>query len=186
MTGQKIALAVPGQTQYALWKVNKVAVWDRVLDEMYHATLNLNQRLAHELEQEHEGSCTARFTCTACIRRHCSAANSPASLSMVDGSYFPASFRWQHRFMGRPPKMSSVRLSSEIWAVIRVANLDIVGIKWSSSYTRLCYSSKVTKQFALGTYSRANFAHSGPNTTKCFDEERPKCWILGKWRSLNS
>ncbi|KAF5732363.1 DNA-directed RNA polymerase III subunit RPC3-like isoform X1 [Tripterygium wilfordii] len=37
-----------------LWKVNKRTLWEHVLDEMFHAALNLSRRLAYELEQEKE------------------------------------------------------------------------------------------------------------------------------------
>ncbi|CAI9260292.1 unnamed protein product [Lactuca saligna] len=33
------------------WKLIKVSVWEQVLDDMYHAALNLKLRLVHELEQ---------------------------------------------------------------------------------------------------------------------------------------
>ncbi|XP_023752433.1 uncharacterized protein LOC111900785 isoform X1 [Lactuca sativa] len=36
------------------WKLNKVSVWEQVLDDMYHAALNLKLRLVHELEQAKE------------------------------------------------------------------------------------------------------------------------------------
>ncbi|CAI9092235.1 OLC1v1027425C1 [Oldenlandia corymbosa var. corymbosa] len=38
--------------QLMLWKVNKMCLWEHVLDEMYHAALNLRHRMAHDLEQE--------------------------------------------------------------------------------------------------------------------------------------
>lgn len=51
---QKIILSGPTQAQKMLWKVIKCPLWEIVLDEMHHAALNLNQRMAYELEQEHE------------------------------------------------------------------------------------------------------------------------------------
>ncbi|XAR69867.1 hypothetical protein NMG60_11001613 [Bertholletia excelsa] len=42
------------QSQFLLWKVNKASLWRHVLDEMYHAALNLKLRNAHEQEQERE------------------------------------------------------------------------------------------------------------------------------------
>ncbi|KAL1212907.1 hypothetical protein V5N11_023022 [Cardamine amara subsp. amara] len=39
---------------FLLWKVNKLIVTKQMLDEMYHASLNLSLRLAHELELEKE------------------------------------------------------------------------------------------------------------------------------------
>ncbi|XP_052176063.1 uncharacterized protein LOC127790540 isoform X2 [Diospyros lotus] len=49
------------QSQFLLWKVNKRTLWEHVLDEMYHAALNLRLRIAHEQEQEKELMLT---TCT--------------------------------------------------------------------------------------------------------------------------
>ncbi|KAI3817993.1 hypothetical protein L1987_11795 [Smallanthus sonchifolius] len=34
-----------------LWKLNKRSVWEQVLDDMYHAALNLKLRLLHEVER---------------------------------------------------------------------------------------------------------------------------------------
>ncbi|KAI3735310.1 hypothetical protein L6452_14805 [Arctium lappa] len=34
-----------------LWKLNKRSLWEQILDDMYHAALNLKLRLVHELEQ---------------------------------------------------------------------------------------------------------------------------------------
>ncbi|KAF3780913.1 DNA-directed RNA polymerase III subunit [Nymphaea thermarum] len=46
-----------GQSQWlCLWKVNKNIVWEHVLDDMYHASVNLSRRLAFEIEQERENS----------------------------------------------------------------------------------------------------------------------------------
>ncbi|XP_047333542.1 DNA-directed RNA polymerase III subunit rpc3-like [Impatiens glandulifera] len=42
------------ETTYMVWKVNKGLLWNHVLDEMYHAALNLRLRLVHEIEQEKE------------------------------------------------------------------------------------------------------------------------------------
>ncbi|KAG7564963.1 RNA polymerase III subunit RPC82-related helix-turn-helix [Arabidopsis suecica] len=48
-------LAITGTyVPFLLWKVNKLIVTRQMLDEMYHASLNLNLRLAHELESEKE------------------------------------------------------------------------------------------------------------------------------------
>ncbi|MFS8001265.1 putative ribosomal protein L22e [Helianthus anomalus] len=33
-----------------LWDLNKRSVWEQVLDDMYHAALNLKLRLVHELD----------------------------------------------------------------------------------------------------------------------------------------
>ncbi|XP_031502306.1 uncharacterized protein LOC116265665 [Nymphaea colorata] len=44
-----------GQSQWlCLWKVNKNIVWEHVLDDMYHAAVNLSRRLTFEIEQERE------------------------------------------------------------------------------------------------------------------------------------
>ena len=39
---------------FLLWKVNKLIVSRRMLDEMYHASLNLSLRLTHEKDSEKE------------------------------------------------------------------------------------------------------------------------------------
>ncbi|KAI7756754.1 hypothetical protein M8C21_028736 [Ambrosia artemisiifolia] len=39
------------KTEIMLWKLNKRSVWQQVLDDMYHAALNLKLRLLHELDQ---------------------------------------------------------------------------------------------------------------------------------------
>lgn len=51
---QKLQLTGARQSQFLLWKVNKNTLWEHVLDEMFHAALNLSLRVAHELEQEKE------------------------------------------------------------------------------------------------------------------------------------
>ncbi|XP_021892238.1 DNA-directed RNA polymerase III subunit rpc3 [Carica papaya] len=51
---EKLVVTGARQAQFLLWKVNKRTLWEHVLDEMFHAALNLNQRLAYELEQEKE------------------------------------------------------------------------------------------------------------------------------------
>ncbi|CAA7056381.1 unnamed protein product [Microthlaspi erraticum] len=48
-------LAVTGvYLPFQLWKVNKLIVSRQMLDEMYHASLNLSLRLTHELDSEKE------------------------------------------------------------------------------------------------------------------------------------
>nr|XP_009627995.1 DNA-directed RNA polymerase III subunit rpc3 isoform X2 [Nicotiana tomentosiformis] len=42
------------QSEFILWKINKQSLWEHVLDEMYHAALNLRLRITHEQEQEKE------------------------------------------------------------------------------------------------------------------------------------
>lgn len=39
---------------FLLWKVNKLIVSRQMLDEMYHASLNLSLRLIHEMDSEKE------------------------------------------------------------------------------------------------------------------------------------
>ncbi|KAA8529773.1 hypothetical protein F0562_034127 [Nyssa sinensis] len=51
---EKIATYGGKQSQFLLWKVNKKSLWEHVLDEMYHAGLNLRLRTAYEQEQEKE------------------------------------------------------------------------------------------------------------------------------------
>ncbi|KAJ6876298.1 hypothetical protein NC652_035614 [Populus alba x Populus x berolinensis] len=43
-----------GPTQFLLWKVNMINLRERVLDDMFHAALNLSLRVAYELEQQKE------------------------------------------------------------------------------------------------------------------------------------
>ncbi|XP_048229392.1 DNA-directed RNA polymerase III subunit rpc-3 [Ricinus communis] len=45
---------VAGTATFLLWKVNKHTLWKQVLDEMFHASLNLSIRVAYELEQQKE------------------------------------------------------------------------------------------------------------------------------------
>ncbi|XP_062078637.1 uncharacterized protein LOC133783115 [Humulus lupulus] len=49
---EKLVVTAARQVSFLLWKVNKPILWDHVLDEMYHAALNLNQRLIYEQEQK--------------------------------------------------------------------------------------------------------------------------------------
>lgn len=51
---QKLVVAAARQAQFLLWKVKKQTLCKHVLDEMFHAALNLRQRLAYELDQEKE------------------------------------------------------------------------------------------------------------------------------------
>ncbi|GER51006.1 DNA-directed RNA polymerase III subunit RPC3 [Striga asiatica] len=41
-------------TKFHVWGVDKHSLWDQVLDEMYHAALNLRLRIAHEYERGKE------------------------------------------------------------------------------------------------------------------------------------
>ncbi|KDP22271.1 hypothetical protein JCGZ_26102 [Jatropha curcas] len=45
---------IAGTATFLLWKVNKLVLWEHVLDEMFHAALNLSIRVAYELEQNKE------------------------------------------------------------------------------------------------------------------------------------
>lgn len=51
---EKIAVAGARQLQFLLWKVNKPSLHGHVLDEMFHAALNLSQRMAYEREKGKE------------------------------------------------------------------------------------------------------------------------------------
>lgn len=51
---QKIIVTGTKQSQFLLWRVNKPALWEKVLDEMYHAALNLSLRVAQEQENGKE------------------------------------------------------------------------------------------------------------------------------------
>lgn len=51
---QKITVVGIRQCEFVLWKVNKPTLWKNILDDMYHASLNLSLRVAHEMEQGSE------------------------------------------------------------------------------------------------------------------------------------
>ncbi|XP_059449173.1 uncharacterized protein LOC132180389 isoform X1 [Corylus avellana] len=51
---EKITVAAARQSQFLLWKVNKPSLQEHVLDEMFHAALNLSKRVAYEREKEKE------------------------------------------------------------------------------------------------------------------------------------
>ncbi|KAI9084158.1 hypothetical protein K1719_033829 [Acacia pycnantha] len=51
---EKLVLTGARQSKFLLWKVNKPILWEHVLDEMYHAALNLSLRLAYEQEKDGE------------------------------------------------------------------------------------------------------------------------------------
>lgn len=51
---EKVTVNGAKQTHFLLWKVNRQSLCQHVLDEMYHAALNLRLRIAHELDQEKE------------------------------------------------------------------------------------------------------------------------------------
>ncbi|XP_042411627.1 DNA-directed RNA polymerase III subunit RPC3-like isoform X1 [Zingiber officinale] len=52
---QKVSVEGTGQRrENFLWKLNKKSSWNLVLNHLYHAALNLNQKITHVAEQEHE------------------------------------------------------------------------------------------------------------------------------------
>ncbi|KAL9317574.1 hypothetical protein ACSQ67_014091 [Phaseolus vulgaris] len=51
---EKVIATGVKQTTILMWKVNKPLVWEHVLDEMYHAALNLSLRMAFEQEKDEE------------------------------------------------------------------------------------------------------------------------------------
>lgn len=51
---KKVIARAPKQSEFILWKINKQSLWEHILDEMYHAALNLRLRTTHEKEQEKE------------------------------------------------------------------------------------------------------------------------------------
>ncbi|XP_008793119.1 DNA-directed RNA polymerase III subunit RPC3 isoform X1 [Phoenix dactylifera] len=53
---EKVVSYAAGQKELFLWKVKKDALWEHVLNDLYHAALNLSQKIAHIVEQEHEVS----------------------------------------------------------------------------------------------------------------------------------
>lgn len=51
---EKITTGGPRQTDFFLWFVTKDNLWHQILDEMYHAALNLCLRYAYEVDQDRE------------------------------------------------------------------------------------------------------------------------------------
>ncbi|KAK7266150.1 hypothetical protein RIF29_18791 [Crotalaria pallida] len=51
---EKLQVMAAKQSRFILWKVDKPLLWEYVLDEMYHAALNLNLRMDFELEKDDE------------------------------------------------------------------------------------------------------------------------------------
>ncbi|VFQ87948.1 unnamed protein product [Cuscuta campestris] len=51
---RKVLLRGNNQTELMLWRVNKESLWKQVLDELYHAALNLRIRIIHEQELDHQ------------------------------------------------------------------------------------------------------------------------------------
>ncbi|RYQ91791.1 hypothetical protein Ahy_B09g097822 [Arachis hypogaea] len=51
---EKLVVTAAKQSRFMLWKVNKPLLWEYVLDEMYHAALNLSLRLAFEQEKDED------------------------------------------------------------------------------------------------------------------------------------
>ncbi|QCE08184.1 DNA-directed RNA polymerase III subunit RPC3 [Vigna unguiculata] len=51
---EKVVATGVKQITILMWKVNKPLLWEHVLDEMYHAALNLSLRMAFEQEKDEE------------------------------------------------------------------------------------------------------------------------------------
>ncbi|KAH9677818.1 RNA polymerase III subunit C3 [Citrus sinensis] len=51
---EKLVVTGARQSQFLLWKVNRQILWKHVLDEMFHAALNLSLRVSYELDREKE------------------------------------------------------------------------------------------------------------------------------------
>jgi len=58
---QKVVATGVKQITILMWKVNKPLLWEHVLDEMYHAALNLSLRMAFEQEKDEEVSTSKIF-----------------------------------------------------------------------------------------------------------------------------
>ncbi|KAK6155696.1 hypothetical protein DH2020_009944 [Rehmannia glutinosa] len=51
---EKVMSSGARQSLFLVWRVNKQTLWEQVLDEMYHAALNLRLRIAHEQDRGKE------------------------------------------------------------------------------------------------------------------------------------
>ncbi|XLR02288.1 hypothetical protein S83_068486 [Arachis hypogaea] len=51
---EKLVVTAAKQSRFMLWKVDKPLLWEIVLDEMYHAALNLSLRLAFEQKKDED------------------------------------------------------------------------------------------------------------------------------------
>ncbi|RWR96223.1 DNA-directed RNA polymerase III subunit RPC3 [Cinnamomum micranthum f. kanehirae] len=51
---ERMSSTLPKQATIFLWKVKKDSLWEHVVDTMYHAALNVSQRMDYEREQEQE------------------------------------------------------------------------------------------------------------------------------------
>ncbi|XP_057547804.1 uncharacterized protein LOC130826236 isoform X1 [Amaranthus tricolor] len=51
---EKVSTGGARQTDYFLWRLKKDNLWHQVLDELYHAALNLRLRYDHEVDQDRE------------------------------------------------------------------------------------------------------------------------------------
>ncbi|XP_021765114.1 DNA-directed RNA polymerase III subunit RPC3-like [Chenopodium quinoa] len=51
---EKVTTGGPRQADFFLWSVKKGNLWHQILDELYHAALNLCLRYAYEVDQERE------------------------------------------------------------------------------------------------------------------------------------
>ncbi|BFG22163.1 hypothetical protein CerSpe_084370 [Prunus speciosa] len=47
---ERLVVTGARQSQFLVWRVDKPIIWKHVWDEMFHASLNLNLRLACEEE----------------------------------------------------------------------------------------------------------------------------------------
>lgn len=57
---EKIVLNESRQSQFMLWKVKKDTFWRHILDEMYHAALNLSIRIIELRRDKHVGALRER------------------------------------------------------------------------------------------------------------------------------
>lgn len=48
---EKVNLNVGGRSEVFLWKVNKTVLWEHVLNDMFHAALNISQKIAQVAEE---------------------------------------------------------------------------------------------------------------------------------------
>ncbi|KMT16386.1 hypothetical protein BVRB_3g055310 [Beta vulgaris subsp. vulgaris] len=51
---EKVTTGGPRQTDFFLWRIKKDNLWHQILDELYHAALNLSLRYVHEVDQDRE------------------------------------------------------------------------------------------------------------------------------------
>lgn len=51
---EKVTVQGARQSQKMLWKINRIPLWEHVIDDMYHTALNLSIRQRHEVGDERE------------------------------------------------------------------------------------------------------------------------------------